>query len=385
MRFQTRPWDLVIALSYTILMTVVLLSVSPGALWALPLILFVPGYVLVAALLPGRGLTARLRQLAVEGELLLATAKSHGISPGDYRTVLAQARAAAQAGRLSEAIANLTTGNDRLRARLEDIAVQESTGQIPPRDRPDRSDHSLDWTARITLSFGLSIAIVSLVGLALNLTPWGITLHSIVAALLLFTLLVGPLAVARRLRLPVEDRLSAAWKVTRPRFQKSTFVDKVLTLGLASSIVFAGAVLGYVALSPRPAERFTQFFLLDRNGTADPTLYPTRLNVSEPGTVIMVLVNNESVRVGYAIRVDLVGVEITWNPATRLNETIERNRTTNATFAVTLESGAVWRQAYTFRIDAPGDWIVEFLLFRDGNFAERYRYLQLHVRVPARP
>jgi len=112
-------------------------------------------------------------------------------------------------------------------------------------------------------------------------------------------------------------------------------------------------------------------------------LYPTRLNVSELGTVIMVLVNNESARVAYAIRIDLVGVEFVYNPTTRLNETIERNRTTEANFAITLEDRDVWRQAYTFAIDAPGDWIVEFLLVRDGNFTGQY--LQLRVQVLPRP
>ncbi len=382
-RFGAWPWDIIITLSYTTIVGVLLLTITPGALWALPLILFVTGYVLVAALFPSRGFSVRLRQLAAEGELLLATAKSLAIDPRDYRRALDQARVGAQAGRLSEAVSTLKEGNDRLRARLEDIAVGGSTSPIPPRDRADLSEGGLDWTARIILSFGLSIAIVSLAGLTLNLTPWGITLQSIVAAVLLFTLIVGPVAIARRLRLPREDRLSAGLKLPRPMSPQSTFLDRALTLGLAASILFAGTVLAYVALTPRPTERFTQFFLLDSNGTADPTLYPTRLNVSEPGTVIMGLVNNESVRVDYAIRIDLVGVEVVYNPTTRLNETVERNRTTKATFAITLDSRDVWRQAYSFTIDAPGDWIVEFRLFRGGNFTGQY--LQLRVQVLPRP
>lgn len=383
MQFREQPWDLVIALSYTVIVGVLLLLLSAGALWALPFVVFFPGYVLVAALFPGRGLISRLRQLGAEGELLLTTAKSFRIDPENYRNILAEARAGAQEGRLSEAIALLTRGNAGLRARLEDVAIEESDVKLPPADREDKGEWGLDWTARIVFSFGLSIAVVSLTGLALSLTPWGLTLQSIVAAVLLITIVVGLVAIARRGRLPEADRLSAGWEVTRPRSYQSTFVDKALTLGLAASIVFAGTVLAYVSLAPRPTERFTQFYLLDSNGTADPTLYPTRLNVSEPGTVIMVLVNNESVRVDYAIRIDLVGVEFVYNPTTGLNETIERNRTTKANFAITLESRGFWRQAYNFAIDAPGDWIVEFRLFRGGNFTGQY--LQLLVQILPRP
>lgn len=379
MRFRAWPWDLTIALAYTTLVGVLLLTFSAGALWALPFVLFFPGYVLVTALFPGRGLASRLRQLAAEGEGLLSTAKSLGIDPGDYRKVLAQAREGAQAGRLSEAIATLKQGNDRLRARLEDNAGPESTSPPPRGDWAGSNEGGLDWTARIILSFGLSIAIVSLTGLALDLTPWGITLQSVIAAVLLFTLVVGLVAIARRVRLPAEDRLSADLRLFRRMSLPSTFVDKALTLGLVASILLAGAAFAYVALTPRAAERFTQFFLLDSNGTVDPTLYPTRLNVSEPGTVIIGLVNNESVQVTYEIRIDLVGVEFVYNPTTGLNETIERNRTTNANFLKTLESREAWRQRFTFAIDAPGDWIVEFRLFRGGTFTGQY--LQLRVQV----
>ena len=37
---------------------------------------------------------------------------------------------------------------------------------------------------------------------------------------------------------------------------------------------------------------------------------------------------------------------------------------------------------YTFAIDAAGTWKVEFLLFRDGDFAAAYRSLHLFVTVP---
>ncbi len=59
---------------------------------------------------------------------------------------------------------------------------------------------------RIALSIGLSIAIVPLIGLGLNFTPWGIRLDPIVISLTLFTLVMILVAHYRRALLPSEER-----------------------------------------------------------------------------------------------------------------------------------------------------------------------------------
>jgi len=52
---------------------------------------------------------------------------------------------------------------------------------------------------KIALSIGLSIAIVVIIGLALNYTPWGIRLGPILLAISSFTLILGGVGEARRL------------------------------------------------------------------------------------------------------------------------------------------------------------------------------------------
>jgi len=132
-------------------------------------------------------------------------------------------------------------------------------------------------------------------------------------------------------------------------------------------------------VTPRPGERFTEFYILGPGGNASG--YPTRLNVSEPGSVILGVVNHEAARVNYTVRVDLVGVRIVTNATSGFNETVEVNRTALAWFNVTLADGANWTQPYTFTIGAAGLWKVQFLLFRDGDFSVAYRTLHLFVRV----
>ncbi|MFZ8782554.1 MAG: DUF1616 domain-containing protein [Desulfurococcaceae archaeon] len=53
---------------------------------------------------------------------------------------------------------------------------------------------------RLALSIGLSLAVVPLIGLVLNYTPWGIRLGPVVASLALYTLATSILALVRKYR-----------------------------------------------------------------------------------------------------------------------------------------------------------------------------------------
>ena len=62
-------------------------------------------------------------------------------------------------------------------------------------------------TGRVALSFGLSIAVVPLLGLILNYTPWGIRLYPILLTLLVFTILLSVITIYRRNKLSLENGL----------------------------------------------------------------------------------------------------------------------------------------------------------------------------------
>ena len=292
LHFQETPWDLRLAVGYTLVMTAVLLALG-GNLLAILLVLFVPGYVLVAALFPRNG--------------------------------------------------------------------------------------EIDWIERIALSFGLSIAVVPLLGLLLNFTPWGIRFAPIVVTIAAFTTGVGCAAYWRRMRLPAEGRLSLTVDLSIPDWKEYSALDKGLTIALAASIVVAGGTLAYVVMAPRPGETFTEFYILGPGGNASG--YPTRLNVSQNGTVIMGVVNHEASTVNYTVRVDLVGVRIVYNATAGFNETVEVNRTTWTWINTTIGNDANWTQGYTFSVANVGIWKIQFLLFKDGNFSSAYRELHLYVTV----
>jgi len=293
LHFQEKPRDLYAACGYTLIMSLVLLAFGEGSILAMLLVLFVPGYMLVATLFPGNS--------------------------------------------------------------------------------------EIDWIERIALSFGLSIAVVPLLGLLLNFTPWGIRFVPIVVTIAVFTAGVGYGAYWRRMRLLPESRLSLTVDLATPDWKAYSALDRILTVALVASIIVAAGTLAYVVTTPRPGERFTEFYILGPGGNA--SAYPTNLTVNETGGVILGVVNHEAATAGYTVRVDLVGVRIVYNATSGFNETVEVNRTTWSRFNVTLADGRNWTQPYTFRISYVGLWKIQFLLFKDGDFASAYRGLHLFVRV----
>jgi hypothetical protein len=62
---------------------------------------------------------------------------------------------------------------------------------------PDTSEKNLDPIEQIALSIGMSIALVPIVGLLLNYTPWGIRLTPIVLSLLALTMIFATAGIVR--------------------------------------------------------------------------------------------------------------------------------------------------------------------------------------------
>ena len=155
--------------------------------------------------------------------------------------------------------------------------------------------------------------------------------------------------------------------------------EKFVTIALAACVILVACFLAYIAVTPREGERFTEFYLTGPNGNL--SNFPSVLNVSQPGTITIGLVNNEGIRTSYAVRVDLVGVQIVYNATIASNETKDVNRTTWSWINLTLSDRENWTNPYIFRISSSGLWKVEFLLFKDGPFPSAYRTLHFFIQV----
>jgi len=168
---------------------------------------------------------------------------------------------------------------------------------------PRKND--LDWVERVTLSFGLSIAIVPLLLWALIYTQSGLKLAPVLIFLSTFTILLSLIAWVRRLKLPVEERFMVPFERLLKVNLGQSVLDKGLSIVLIASIIGSSATLIYVIVTPKTNVRFTEFYLLNPNGTASD--YPTDLTVGEEGKVIIGIVNHKYENVTCRLEVNFNG------------------------------------------------------------------------------
>jgi len=219
----------------------------------------------------------------------------------------------------------------------------------------------LDGIERTSLSIGLSLAIVPLIGLMLNYTPFGIRLHTTVVSLFLFILLMSILSIYRRNKLPSESRFAPYLSVKIPKW-RALRPDKIVSVWFIVCIVVVGGITAYVASMPRVGERFTEFYVLGSGGKIEN--YPTNLTLGESATVILGVVNHEHEEVTYRIVIKLD------------NETIG-----TIDDDITLNHEMKWEKKYTFTPDKNGEKMkLYFLLFRE-DIDEVYRSLHLWITV----
>ena len=224
---------------------------------------------------------------------------------------------------------------------------------------PARED--LDGIERVALSFGLSIAVVPLLGLVLNYTPWGIRLYPILLTLLAFTGVMSVLAIYRRKKVDPGKRFVISINVQTTKWGELSRLDKILTVALVGAIIFAVGSLYYVATTPKVGEKFTEFYILGPGGKAEG--YPRDMKVNEEKEVIMGIVNHEYRPVSYTAEVRMNGYVMKRLGPYELNHE------------------GKWEGPAGFSAFQPHENLkVEFLLFKDGE-SEPYRSLHLWVNI----
>jgi uncharacterized membrane protein len=215
---------------------------------------------------------------------------------------------------------------------------------------------------RIALSFGLSIAVVPLIGLVLNYT-WGIKLEPILYSISAFVFVVSVIAWLRRRRLPESEKLciDLQWKL--PDWSGS-FFSKALFTALVISILVALGTIGYVVASPKVGERYTEFAILGPEGKIDN--YPREIVPGETASVLLSITNRE------------------YQPTTYMIEIIADGQAAESAGTITLEHEQEWEKEVNFTSTIVGEnQKIEFQLFKAGE-NEPYRSLHLWIDVVER-
>ena len=228
---------------------------------------------------------------------------------------------------------------------------------------PEKDD--LAGIERLALSFGLSIAVVPLLGMVLNFTI-GIRLITILITLCLYTVALLVIAAYRRERLPENERFSVPFhrvyelvdeEFNAPRIK----TDRILTGVLLFSIALAIGMIFFVIITPKIGERFTEFYILGSEGKTQD--YPLVLKYNSPATILVGVVNHEYVPVNYTVRIAL-----------------DKELLTDTWFS--LDHNTTWEKNMTFVPNKNGtDRKLEFWLFKEDNFTAPYRELHLWVNV----
>jgi uncharacterized membrane protein len=222
----------------------------------------------------------------------------------------------------------------------------------------------LDGIERAALSFGLSIAVTPLIGLALNYTPWGIRLDPILISLTIFTLAMCVIAFLRRRKLPEEERFFVPFggfvKDIKGSFKGESKTERILSIILIISIILAISTTVYIIVKPKQGETFTEFYILGQNGTA--SNYPTNLTTGQNGSMIIGVVNHEYTTTDYLLVV-------------KVNNTILKNQT------LSLTNGQKVEIPYNFTAGSTGQKKMEFLLYKLPDNETAYRSLHLWMNV----
>ena len=250
-------------------------------------------------------------------------------------------------------------------------------------------DRGIDGIERVALSFGLSIAIVPLIGLVLNFTPWGIRLVPILLSVAGFTIACTVAAHVRRLDLPAADRFAIPYRdwlasARREVFEPDDRIDMVLNIALALSIVLALGSVGYAITVPPDGERFTEFYIL--TGTDDGELvaanYPTDFSVGSSEEIVLGIENNEHETVTYTVLIQLT------EETREGNETIVHDRSELDQFELELAHNETWREPIDVTPDRTGeDLRLQFLLYQGKEVPDEpdaetaYRDLHLWIDV----
>ena len=228
---------------------------------------------------------------------------------------------------------------------------------------PGKKD--LDGIERLALSFGLSIAVVPLIGLGLNFTPFGIRLVPILFSLSVFTLAMCLIAYSRRLKITEDERFSIPfsdiYSMIKEIFSSKSRIDKVLTIILIFTILISVVLLIYVIVTPKQGEKFTEFYILGDKGKAEG--YPTLLEEGKNANVFVGIVNHEYDIVNYTLKILLM------------------NATLN-TKHISIIQNATWEEKMFFTPEVAGNGLkLEFLLYKEENFTAPYRDLHLWIDV----
>ena len=233
----------------------------------------------------------------------------------------------------------------------------------------------IDNLERVALSFGLSIVVVSIVGLILNFLPSGIILSSILVSIFLTQVILTIFAYYQRHQLPDSDKFVLTIPALNNLWPEDK-TEKIFTIVIVVLLVLSCCALAYVLLTPSIGEKYTELYILDANGTTEN--YPVNITTNDTATILVGIKCHEYDPVNYRI---VIGIEnaTTVSDYNNWNQTFSFTATNSVGRDITLNHGWMFEENITFNIPNPGRYKVVWQLYMDGLETEYEVHMWVNV------
>ncbi|WP_336360114.1 DUF1616 domain-containing protein [Haladaptatus sp. ZSTT2] len=251
-------------------------------------------------------------------------------------------------------------------------------------------ERGITFGERIALSFGLSIALMPPLAIALSLAGFGLTISTVVGSLSVFITLALFVGSQRRKALAPEERFDIPVKqwvseLSVAVFDTESKLDLALNAVLICAVVVATTGFGYALFVPNYAEEYTEFSLLSQTETGDFVFsgYPTEFQQGVPQEFLIVVENQEGRSTTYNVIVELQRVE-TADGGLSVVEREELDR-----YSATVQDKGKWLESHELTPTMTGENLrLSYLLYKgdvpaDPTADNAYRHLYVWVDVTA--
>lgn len=227
----------------------------------------------------------------------------------------------------------------------------------------DRPEKTITIPVRLALSVALSLGIVPTIGLILNemnrLNPdlFGLRTTPMLISVYIFIFIVGLLALIRRQTIPVKERFLVGY--SSPGGSDDTPLDRVITVLLVGAIVISLSFGVYIYHNQNENREYTSFYLLDSNREIGD--YPAIFYAGKEQTVYVGIKNNEFKAVNYTIYLGLDGSILNYKGVDNLTE-LEIGEDRVYVRNIRLKHGESMIEECSYHIDEPGLYSVVFTL-----------------------
>jgi uncharacterized membrane protein len=231
---------------------------------------------------------------------------------------------------------------------------------------PRRDD--LEPLERLGLSFGLSLAALPLIGLALNYSPWGVRWEPLLAFVALLAFLACALGLLHRRLVPAAERFAPSIRLapTGGALRPALWIATTVVI-LTPVAAVAAVLLVLLAAQRGGSAAYTEFYILPSAGPADS--FPGQFMVGQQVSVGLGITNREGQAKLYAV-------------STVVNGTVREIA------RLRLGPGERWQHPVAVTLDKAGNrQLLEFDLRVDDAGGRPYRtvYLWVDVLEPLAP